>query len=212
MHDGNPLGLVELTGHFGQQLVGRHADRTGQTGLVEDGFLDQAREHAPAFALAARHMGKVNVDLVHTPVFHHRRDVGHDGLESAGVLAVLGKVYRQQNGLRAQPGGFHQAHGRAHAKLPRRVGGGGDHATPGVAGQPWEKIDGDAAQVGRGPEALWPFIVQPRQQIVFAAAAAANHHRKALELRVAQQLNRRVKSVHVQVSDAPDEGAHGRQG
>ena len=148
--------------------------------------MDQPRQHPTAFALATRHIGEVDVDLIHAAVFHHRRDLGHDVLEGSRVLAVLGKVYRQQNRLRAQPRRLHQAHGRAHAKLARWVSGSGDHAAPGVAGQPREEVERDAAQVGCGPAPLGPSLVQPRQQIVLTAAAAPDNHWQPLELGVAQ--------------------------
>ena len=41
-----------------------------------------ARPGYAAFALAAGYFGEVNVDLVHTAVFHDRGDLGDDGLEA----------------------------------------------------------------------------------------------------------------------------------
>ena len=71
----NAVGLVELAGHFGQQFVGRHTDRAGQTGCGSDGFLNQPRQHPAPFALAARYFGKVNVDLINATVFHQWRNL-----------------------------------------------------------------------------------------------------------------------------------------
>ena len=53
---------------------------------------------------------------------------------------------------------------------------------------------------------------QPKsgQQVVFSPPPAAYHHRPPLELRVAQQLHRRVKRVHVQVGDAAYRCSRGR--
>jgi hypothetical protein len=81
--DGNAVGLVELAGHFGQQLVGGHAHRAGEACGLENAFLYQPRQHPPAFALTARHGGEVDVHLVHPPVFHDGCNVGDDGLEFA---------------------------------------------------------------------------------------------------------------------------------
>jgi hypothetical protein len=82
-----------------------------------------------------------------------------------------------------QRGGLHQAHAAADAEIARRVGGGGDDAAPGIAGQRGEA----AGAVG--------------QQRGLVAAAAADDHRLALELRVAQQFHRGIEGVHVQVGD-----------
>eukprot|EP01136_Pigoraptor_vietnamica_P044545 Opistho-1_new@21414 len=109
LDDADAVGLVELAGHLGDQLVGRHADRTRQARGLEDALLDQPRQHAPAFALAARHVGEVDVDLVHAAVFHHRRDLADGALEQARDAAHFLEVHRQQDGLWAQFGGFHQA-------------------------------------------------------------------------------------------------------
>jgi hypothetical protein len=40
------------------------------------------------------------------------------------------------------------------------------------------------------------------QQVIFFAPSAANDHRQAFELGVAQQLDRRVKGVHVEVGNS----------
>ena len=49
----------------------------------------------------------------------------------------------------------------------------------------------------------------PAQQIVFTPPTTANDHRQAFELRVAQQLHRRIKRVHVQVGNAAGKRGHG---
>ena len=114
------IGLVEFAGHLGKQLVRRHADRAGQARLLEDGALDQPRQRAAAFALAPGHVREIDVDLVHATIFHHRRDLGDAALEQARVPAHLLEVHRQHDGLRAELGGLHHAHGRTHAELARR--------------------------------------------------------------------------------------------
>ena len=181
VHDGDAVGLVELAGHLGDQLVGGHADRAGQARGVKNAFLDQPGQHAPAFALAAGHVGEVDVDLVHAAVLHDGCDVGDDAFEGARKVSVTVKIHRQQDGLRAELGGFHQPHGRADAKLPGRIGGGGDHAAPGVAFDAREKVDRDAVQpLGKGvfgPFALGVGRPQLAQQVIFFSAATANDDR-----------------------------------
>ena len=204
-NDGDAIGFVELAGHFGEQLVGCHANRAGQAGVVKNAFLDQPGQHPATFALPARYVGEVDVDLVHTPVFHQRRDLQDDVLEAAREAAVFGKVNRQHDGLRAEFGGFHHAHGRANAKLPRGVSGGGDHAPAHITAQQFKGRHGDVAQVGlAGPLALGVADAQARQHVFPISAAAANHHRQAFELGVTQQLDGRVKGVHVQMRNTPD--------
>ena len=115
-------------------------------------------------------------------------------LNSREIVAHLVEIHRQHDGLRAQLGGLHHAHGRAHAELPRRIGGGGDDAAADVVLEQREFGDRDETQRARSGSA--------QQRLVDLAPPAADHHRQALELRVAQQLDRRVKSVHVEVGDA----------
>ena len=111
MHDGNAVGFVELAGHLRKQFIGCHANRASQTGVVKNTFLNQTRQHTTAFALAAGHIGEVDVHLVNPTVFHQRRNVGDDVFEALRIVTVLVKVHRQQNGVGAKLGGFHHAHG-----------------------------------------------------------------------------------------------------
>jgi hypothetical protein len=117
------------------------------------------------------------------------------------IAPVFVEVHRQLDRLRAQLGGLHQAHGRADAELPRRVGGGGDDAAADVVLQARKRLHRDEGarvaaglRLGRG--------LEPGEGVVHRAAPAADHHRQALELRVAQQLDGRVERVHVEVGDA----------
>ena len=78
INDRNAIGLVELTCHFGQQLVGCHANGATQARCLENLFLNQARQHAAAFTLASGHLGEVYVHLINAPVFHQRRNLQND--------------------------------------------------------------------------------------------------------------------------------------
>ena len=147
MNDGNAIGLVELAGHFGNQFVGCNAHRAGQASGFKNAFLNQACQHPAAFTLAARHLCEINVNLVYAAVFHERRNFRDDVFEDFRVVPVLIEIHRQQNGLRAEFGGFHQPHGRANAKLPGRIGGRGDNAATGIALNAREKIQGYFRQV-----------------------------------------------------------------
>jgi len=188
MHHRDAVGLVEFAGHLGQQLVGRHAHRAGQAGHIKNPLLDQSRQHPAALALPTGHLGEIDVHLVHATVFHHRGDLGDLLLEQARVLAVLVKIHRQQDGLRAQPGRLHQPHGRTHTELSRGIGRGRDHAPPGVARQAGKRFERQGGT--------------RRQHGILLAAPATDHHGQPLELRIAQQLDRRIKRIHVQVRNA----------
>ena len=99
---------------------------------------------------------------------------------------------------------------RRAAEGTRRVAGGGDDAAAHVVLQPRKKVDRNVGQVGRRPRALGALGVQALAQLVLAPSCAADHHRQALELRVAQPLDRRVERVHVEVGDAAGFGRHER--
>jgi hypothetical protein len=72
-----PLGLLNSLAILASSLLG--ATPTEQVRPVASRMLlQQPRQHAPALALAAGHVGEVDVDLVDAAVFHHRRDVQDD--------------------------------------------------------------------------------------------------------------------------------------
>ena len=202
MHDGNAVGLVELAGHLGNQFVGCNAHRAGEASGFKNTFLNEPGQNSAAFALAARHLREVDVHLVHTAVFHEGCDVGDDAFEDSGVVAVLVKVDGQQNGLGTQLGRFHEAHGGANAKLPRRISCGGNDPAACVALDAREKIKRNFRKIVRRPLIVWVCRAQSPQQVIFFAPATANDHRQALQLGVAQQLDRRVKRVHVEVGNS----------
>ena len=131
--NGNAIGFVEFARHFRQQLVGRHTHRTGQACRVGDAFLNQPRQHPAAFSLATRHVGEIDVDLIHASVLHHRRDLANDVFEHPRVMAVLLKIHGQQDGVWTQLRSLHHPHGRAHTVRTRGIGCRGDDAAPCVA-------------------------------------------------------------------------------
>ncbi len=194
--DRQPVGLVQLGGDLGEQLVRRHADRAGQAGGALDVVADLLREraHAAAGVVADRvvhagHVAEVDVDLVDAAVLDHRRDLGDRGLEQARVAPVLVEVDRQQHRVGAARGGLHQPHPGMHAMVARGVGGGRDDAAAGVV-----------AQRREAPRAVG-------QALGLVAPAAADDHRLAGQFRVAQQFDGRVEGVHVEVGD-PAPGSH----
>jgi hypothetical protein len=63
-----------------------------------------------------------------------------------------------------------------------------------------------------GPVVFWVHFAQAFEEVVFTPPAPANHHGQAFELRVAQQLDGRVKSIHVEVRDTTQGGGLGFDG
>ena len=129
-----PVGLVELGGHLGEKLVGRHTDRARKPGRYAHGLANRLRDFAGAppwiadglgeFAVGGdrMHIGEIDVDLVDAVVLDLRRDRAHRRLEQTRVPAVRVEVGRQQYGVGRKLRGLHQAHRRmqADAPAPRR--------------------------------------------------------------------------------------------
>jgi hypothetical protein len=135
---------------------------------------------------------EVDVDLIDAAILDVRRHGGDGGLEQARVVAIGVEVDRQQDRVGRQLRRLHHAHAGEHAQRPRLVGRGGDHAAPDVVAHPGKS----AAAVG--------------EQFRLVDAAPADHHRLAAQLGIAQQLDRGIEGVHVQVCDAARGHIHGR--
>jgi hypothetical protein len=193
-----PVGLVELRGDLREQLVRRHADRAGQPGGATHAVLDLLRDGADAAqpVVADRvvdtgHRAQVDVDLVDAAVLDQRRHLHDRRLEQPRVAAVLVEIHRQQHRVGRALRGLHQPHARVHAEVARRVGGGRDHAAALVVAKRRER----ARAVG----------VDHR----LVAPPAADHHRQPAQLGIAQQLDRCIERVHVEVGDPARCGGHG---
>src|SRR5271154_396511 len=100
-------------------------------------------------------------------------------------MSILIEVHWQQYRVRAMPGGLHQTHGRVDAEFARRVGSGSHHTATRIILQPC-KIRRGTVRLSDGP------------------SAAADYDRQALKLRVAQQLHRRIKGVHIKMCNSTD--------
>ena len=76
-HDDEPVGLLEVRGDLGDELVGAEARRRREAGLVTDPPRDPTDgvERAPEEGRAAR---EVDEGLVHRDGLHERREVGED--------------------------------------------------------------------------------------------------------------------------------------
>jgi hypothetical protein len=186
------VGLVEFGAELGEQLVGRDADRAAEAGGVLHRLLQPPADGRACIGLCAGHLGQVDVDLVDAAVFDQWGDRAHRGLEEPRIGAVLVEVDRQQHGIGRQLRRLHHAHGRMHAERARLVGRGGDDTAARVVAQP-----------GVAPCAVG-------QGLGLVPPAAADHHRPAAQVGIAQQLDRRIERVHVEVGDQPRGGGHVR--
>ena len=124
--DRDAIGFVKFAGHLGDQLVRRHADRAAQARVLLDGRLNLQRQRASPSSwppsAAVKSMYTSSMPRSSTAAVKRRNHL----LEQARVAAVFIKIHGQKNRLRTQLRGLHQAHGRVHAKLARRIAGGGD--------------------------------------------------------------------------------------
>jgi hypothetical protein len=103
---------------------------------------------------------------------------------------VLLEVGRQQHRIRRQTSRLHQAHGRMHAERTRLIGGRCGNAPPGVFAQAPEAPMCQAGdRIGHGHR----FVPPP----------SAHDDGGTSQFRVAQQLDRREKRVHVEMGNDP---------
>ena len=101
VNDGDAIGLIQFTGNFCQQFVGRHTNRAGQASACEYRALHAFGERQVVVCSSAgcqlrRHGIEINIDLVDPTIFHAWGDGGDRGLEEPGVTTVLLKIGRQQ--------------------------------------------------------------------------------------------------------------------
>jgi hypothetical protein len=142
------------------------------------------------------HVGEVDVDLVDAAVLDLWRERTHGGLEEPRILAVLVEVDGQQDGIGRFRRGLHHAHGRVHAERARFVGRGGYDAAARVVA---EARVAALLRAGRG-------IGHPDRLV---ARAAPDDDRPAAQLRIAQQFDRRIERVHVEMGDHAGRFEHG---
>ena len=188
LKNGQAVGFFQVGTYFGQELVGRDADRACQARGREHGLLDSFTKWLGWFV----DVTKVDVDFVDATIFDAGSDGGHGRLEQRGIVTIGLKVGRQQNGIRCHPSRLHQAHPGKHPKGARLIGGGRDHATPRILAKPC--VSQLAMVIGDGSRHIAP----------------AHDDRLPTQLGVAQQLNGCKKRIHVQVCDSPW-GFHGWQ-
>src|SRR3989442_6491418 len=138
-----PVGLVQLGGHLGDELVRGQPRRCRQAGLGPDPSLDQADRVERA---AEERLGpaEINEGLVDRYGFYQRRKVDEDAHDLNRNALVFPHVHRQEGGVRAEPRRAADRHRRADAEPARLIGSRGDDAAAGRAGA---HDDREAAQL-----------------------------------------------------------------
>jgi hypothetical protein len=125
------VGLALVRGQLSQELVVADARRGGQARVLQDPGANLAGGvggggQAPAIG------GDVEIGLVQRQRFDQVGVVSEDRVDLPRDGLVDLEPRRHEDQLRALAKGGGRGHGRAHAKLPGLVAGGGDHAAPGA--------------------------------------------------------------------------------
>jgi hypothetical protein len=124
-HDDESVGLLEVGGDLGHELVRRHADRCCERGSLADHALDLPRDPFPV-SVQRRARRDVEESLVQRQSLHQRRELVEDAEDLARNRLVVRHPRRDAQGLRAAAQGFAHRHGRAHAKAAHLVARGRD--------------------------------------------------------------------------------------
>ena len=180
--------FVQIGADLGQQLVWCDAHRAGEAGSTAYRILEELAGTSTLIVKRSGKLGQIDIDFVYTAVFDYRCDRAYCSLEKTGILSVLVEIDRQQHGVRGKCRCLHHAHARVHAERTCFVSAGGDHAAAGVVAQP----------------CVFAGAVRACRRLV--APAAPDSDRLTAQIRVTQQLDRRVESVHVEVSNEAGRG------
>ena len=127
LHDDQGVGLLQVAGDLGQELVGGHAHRGHQPQLLADRLLDLPPDldRRAEQVLAAGH---VQEGFVQRQRLHQRREPLEDFADLAGDFGVVVDPGRQVDAVRAEPMGGGGGHGTVDAVLAGDVVGRRHHA------------------------------------------------------------------------------------
>ena len=133
--EGEAVGLLEVTGEFGEEFVGGDADAGGDTALAANGFLHRAADGERGFeefvmraAAGFEKVGEFHVGFVDGDLFDGRARVAHDVHDFAGFFAIEIDAGRDENPVRAEAAGGGAGHGGADAEFAGFVAGGANDA------------------------------------------------------------------------------------
>lgn len=138
------IGFGGIAGDLRDELVRRHAHRSGDADLVPDPSPDVAGDRL-RFAVKPLAAGDVQVRLVGSCGLIPGRVLAKDRVELLRRGSVVGEVRLQEYAVWAQPARLRRGHGRVDSEPPRLVAAGVHHtAWP----QPTAHDHGLAAQLG----------------------------------------------------------------
>ncbi len=104
-HDRQTVGLVQVAGQLGKELVGCYADGRGQPRFLSDLFADGPGDFEPR-AEQVVDAADVEKGLVNRQRLHQGGEAFKDAEYVSGNLAVALPVHRQEDGVRAPAVGF----------------------------------------------------------------------------------------------------------
>ncbi len=199
-HDRDAVRLVEIGRDLREELVRREADRRRKPGRGADRRLDRLRERARAGRPVVRvdvagdrrgrrDVREVDVDLVDAAILDLGRDRAHGRLEQLRVALVRVEVGRQADRIGREPRRLHEPHAGIHAERARFVSCGRRDSASDVFAQRRE-----ALLSGR--------------RVARLAPAAADDDGAAAQFRIAQELDRRIERVHVEMCDETRKVVH----
>ena len=119
LHDDQGVGLLQVAGDLGQELVGGHAHRRHQPQFLADRLLDLPSDlHGRAEEVLAA--GHVQKGFVQRERLHQRREPLEDVADLPGDLGVVADPGRQEDAVGAKPVGGDGGHGAVDAVLVGR--------------------------------------------------------------------------------------------
>ena len=147
LHHHEAVGLAHVRSDLGHELGGGHSHRGAETGLLADGVLQGAAD-ALAVAEGPPALRHVEEGLVDRDGLDHGGEAPQDGHHLLRDGGVLLHVRVEVDTLGAEPPGFRDGHGAAHAELAGFVGRGGNDTPPPPALRIGANDDGLAQESG----------------------------------------------------------------
>ncbi len=140
-HHDEAVGLAQVGGDLGDELVGCHAHGGSEPGTLADQALDLARD---VFAVTqrARPRRDVKERLVERQALHQRRELAEDRKHLPGHVRVVADARPDADGVGAAPQRLAHGHGRVDAVAAHLVARRRHHAPSARAAHD----DGPAAQ------------------------------------------------------------------
>ena len=134
--EGKAIGLLMVTGNFGEQFVGGNANGRGELTFRPDRLFQlPGQRNGGAQGVIRRFRlttdGQIQISLINGHRFDDGAGAGDDGHDLAGFFAVMVNARAHEDALGAKAAGGRAGQGGADAEFPRFIAGGADHAALG---------------------------------------------------------------------------------